>query len=361
MKKIIFNLLFVILIKCYHGYAREMLLDGSNKNYMISSIIPSSDGNPLRYMIFNLFDNNLNTTVAVNSKYKPYKEDAFPYFRIVFKEPYKIDKIVIYNGYQKSDELYSKNSRAKDILITVLNHIEKEKNKKYSVSIETNFLLNDTKEPQVIDLPDVSGDYWIVNFKSTYPGSGSDDICISEIEFWYKGEKYEVKNLEEAKKEYLQARRRHELDGLQDTYHSLTRIGYELDYKDKIFSLWKKLGVDVDKLYLYYPPEVERVDLYIKFARESIFSFSGDITALKKDDKIIRNFKGKNKYWLFDDLYVKKSLMKIGEWKIDEYGRIWMKVGKGEWKWYRRRFPDTDFGEVRGANVMYDEDPFGIW
>ncbi|URA09907.1 hypothetical protein [Thermospira aquatica] len=38
---------------------------------------------------------------------------------------------------------------------------------------------------------------------STYPGTHYNDTCISEIEFWYKGKKYEIANLEEAKREYL--------------------------------------------------------------------------------------------------------------------------------------------------------------
>ncbi|MCX7820376.1 MAG: hypothetical protein N2258_01720, partial [Brevinematales bacterium] len=246
MRGLILVFLILSLVKSYNIYAREMLLDGSNRDYLISSVIPSSDVNPLKYMIFNLFDNNLATTVAVNSKYNPYKEVKFPYFRIWFKKLYKVDKIVIYNGFQKNDELYFKNCRGKEISITVLNYTDKEKVDEYSISIETNILLNDTKEPQAINLPDVSGEHWIIDFQSTYPGSVYDDICISEIEFWYKGKKYEVANLEKAKKEYIELRRREiiwQCSGV-DVAHSL---GIK-DNIDNVTNRLKEVGIEVDKL-----------------------------------------------------------------------------------------------------------------
>ncbi len=327
MRRIIGSFLFIILLISNYGYTREILIDGKNEDYLLSCIIPSYDENPLRYMIFNLFDNNLATTIAINSKYIPYRQEVkFPYFRIIFKKPYKVDKIVIYNGFQKSDELYYKNERAKEISITVLNYTDKKKEEKYSVSIETNFLLIDSKEGQVFILPDVSGEHWIIDVHSTYPGTLYDDICISEIEFWYKGEKYEVKNLEQAKREYLNMLREEiwrsvivyakPFGDTEEKSIEMTPLIFEP--MEGLRRRWKELGVDVERIKMekyFHSDGQEWTECWINFIEEKKKDFKGRIIAEGKKKS------GKKMEWI-----------PIGEWKIDEYANLWIKIGKGKWK-----------------------------
>jgi len=356
MKRVIFSLLLIVMILCdCYVYTKELLLDGKSDGYMVSCIIPSPDGNPLKYMIFNLFDNDLKTAIAVNSKYKPYKEAKFPYFRIWFKKPYPVDKIVIYNGFQKSDELYFKNGRAKLVSLYVLNHTEKVKGKEYSISLETNILLDDVKDPQVINLPNVSGEHWVIHFQSTYPGTGSDDICISEMELWYKGEKYEVVNLEEAKREYLGL-----LRDRAERYMGQISVygGYEVIYKkgetkEKIFGSWSRLGINTNVLFGYELPEGYRENtgkfftyLYVIGAKE----LSSGNTTFSRGSICIGRKKVEEDEEVPHDMGMDKSVI-IGEYKIDPYGNIWIKIGKGKWKRSLDiNFKGTDLGEIESTS-----------
>ncbi len=91
--------------------------------------------------------------------------------------PSRADTLVIRNGYQASNALYSGNLRLKDVLISV------------NGGKATKVRLADAKKAQTIDLGGVSGATTIrVTIVSTYPskktavaGTPFDDAAISEI------------------------------------------------------------------------------------------------------------------------------------------------------------------------------------
>jgi len=72
--------------------------------------------NETRYSAKNLFDDKLSTCWATKFiKSKNYEEDIS--LKITFQEPIYLKSIQIYNGFQKSEELYYNNQRAKKIYI----------------------------------------------------------------------------------------------------------------------------------------------------------------------------------------------------------------------------------------------------
>ncbi len=191
--KIIFYTSIILLISSYANiYSLEMEINGTfSKYYNNNPGCIVNDDTPLKYMPFNLFDNNLNTAVAINITNKqPLDEVKGPYFHLQFKNNYSIDRIDIKNGFDINNILYNKNSRAKEIIISFLtNNIE---------LFATNIVLQDISNVQSINFKiPILFNMISIYVYSSYPGTKYDDICLSKIEFWYKGEKYRVANVED--------------------------------------------------------------------------------------------------------------------------------------------------------------------
>lgn len=268
-----------------------------------------------------------------------------------------VDKIVIYNGYCKSQELWKMNNRIKKIGIQVSYIINKKfgnfyfeeelKDIVYNEILITNYLTNR-----------IAGISFFI--LSTYPGTKYDDTCISEIEFWYKGKKYEVANLEEAKKEFLNNLRKEARSILTGYMAPFADGGAGLGESVILVSLeelqarWRKLGIDVDKI------NMEKFDIYedevdINYPKAGSYTmcwirFVG-MDGVINDKKVLKDFKGKIVAEGKEKVRGRTKLITIGEWKIDENAVVWIKVGKGEWKRAKRdrwriSTEDTDLGKL---------------
>lgn len=303
--------------------ALDMALDGKNDDLFNQTIIQSEVGDPLEYINFNVLDSNLNTAVAININSRSDEETKNPFFRVILKENYLFDKVIFYNGLQKSDTLYNHNSRAKEIAIKLIDLsyekaiggtynkvIYDEEGKEVRVNIvstlifETNLELSDTKEKQLFEFSEVKGNYWIVEVLSTYPGSKYNDICISEIEFWDKGEKYNVTNLEEAKNEYYRMY-------VQRYFDSYAHGGM---FKDLNESGYRKILKITE--WNYDKPE----DRYI-------------VVVLLKDGTILLKWGFKPGYEINGKLVYRNYPQKIiGNWKFEKDGSLWIKLQNDKWK-----------------------------
>jgi hypothetical protein len=88
-------------------------------------------------------------------------------------EPLTFSKIFIQNGYHKSEALYYKNSRVKELVVS-------------SITGETyTFTLEDVMQTQLLELPDpITSKDVVLRIESVYPGSTYSDTVISTIKFF---------------------------------------------------------------------------------------------------------------------------------------------------------------------------------
>ena len=331
------KLIIVIILFCinYKIYASLIYISGNYHDYFNQTITPIDNGDPNEYNIFNLFDNNLKTAVALNLKYRHKEEIEAPFFRVIFKNKYNIDRLVIYNGFQFNDELYKKNSRAREIKITFFNKntiyvkegeiyndvIIDEKGKERKVKYEnsdifiTNCVLLDTKEKQIVEFPEVKENNLKVDVISVYPGAKYDDICLSKIEFWDKGEKYKVSNLEEAKKEYVKMYINDALGWFTNGFNI-----YKLNNEGSR-ELMKITGWNI---------KVEEIHFF-----HATFGNNGSII-------ISAPYSEEGKTEWFKEI-------NVGNWKFDGEGRLWIKLKNGQWKFSRNSA--TYVGRGMGINT----------
>ncbi|QJR22455.1 hypothetical protein BREVNS_1705 [Brevinematales bacterium NS] len=277
-------------------------LDGTFKDVFENKpgcIVPHTD--PLRYMVFNAFDGDVSTAVVVNILYKHFLDSVKgPYFDIQLKNFITIDEVRIVNGYQKNMELYFKNSRAKDIKFYFIDYSRPSNSFPYTERGEKEFTLKDTTNVQVIKIsPAVTFNGMTVHILSTYPGTTYDDTCISEIEFWYRGQKYEVANLEEAKREFVRKRKERVLKILLGGPER--REGYSFNWM---------CGLS----YITFTRTVkERGEFFIQACVDSRGAFVTNWEqAPDGAEMIITNIRG--------------------EWRFDEEGIFWTRVKGKDWK-----------------------------
>jgi hypothetical protein len=323
MKTII---IFCLLIIGCNLYSEGMEINGNDKDYLNQTIVVPDNGDPNEYNIFNLFDNNQRTTLAINLKYKFDDEIKVPFFRVIFNDQYNIDQLVLYNGFQRSEDLYTQNCRVKEIQITfftksiinatneIYNDIIIDKTGKeqkviyvYTNMVTTNCILLDSKEKQIIYFPKSSkANNLVINVLSTYPGTKYDDICISKLEFWDQGQKYEVTNLEEAKKDFI---------GLYDNnaylyLHSGNIIKGSYMSEERYKKIINLTGWKYDK------PEARYITVvFLKNGRIRVGWYYKTETIIE-DINVGRNYPSKE----------------IGSWKFDNLGRLWIKLDNGDWK-----------------------------
>jgi ankyrin repeat protein len=105
-------------------------------------------------------------------EYLEYKFD----FTNVKKTDYAINKIIVYNGYLKSEALWKANSRVKKLKIYLNN------------KIHTAITLKDSQEMQIIDIPDIlfeAKKVYIIRCQilDVFEGSKYKDTAISELQF----------------------------------------------------------------------------------------------------------------------------------------------------------------------------------
>ncbi len=102
------------------------------------------------------------------------------YITITFDKKYCIEEFTINAGYQKTHDLYLKNSRPKEITLT------------FADSTSETHVLEDVDKAQSIELScPVMTDEVVITINSVYPGTTYEDTAIAEIDFTaYPSENY---------------------------------------------------------------------------------------------------------------------------------------------------------------------------
>ncbi len=192
MKKIFLTLIVLGYLNPVHAadtrnYAHEAIdtkfMTVSAKVLSLRTLIDRKE--PTRYSVRNLFDGN--KVSAWVTKYNEKDVEMLPtdngLLRIIFQEPVYVKSLTIRNGYQKTNDLYRANQRVKSL------NIEKVIPGGRSYPLDTTVQLKDSMEEQEISL--TAG--WtqsinlfktkeiIINILDVYPGTKSDDLCISEM------------------------------------------------------------------------------------------------------------------------------------------------------------------------------------
>ena len=91
---------------------------------------------------------------------------------LTFEENSLVEGIIIYAGYQKSEELYQKNSRPKQITLT------------FSDGTELIYELEDVNDAQIISFADgIAAESITITIDSVYEGTAYEDTVITEICF----------------------------------------------------------------------------------------------------------------------------------------------------------------------------------
>jgi hypothetical protein len=340
-----------------------------------------------RFTVFNLFDGKTNTCWAEGVKgngagtngemvwnedfsYVVERNGVGEYIQI-WSKPFAVDKVVIYNGYQKSFQLFSANNRVKRIGIlarvelkpfpTNFNDLPlSERNKIWKSSIRdiiTNVQLEDKMGGQEIILK-LSN---VINLRftilSTYPGTTYDDTCISEIEFWYQGQKYEVANLEQAKREFVRKRKREKVWGVvmggiyvvewrgskeKSIYGYLTSEGEVIETGDRNYWIHDMVyrTMVVKKTNNYgWRNDVWGCDLEWEIREDGFYYRVREGDMKRQINELKRQGYGVFSYPDEIKKQIRKGWEKIekgkvvGKWKVDSYGNLWMDMGKG-WQIY---------------------------
>jgi hypothetical protein len=253
-----------------------------------------------------LIDNDLKT--AINFKIDREDEEGnFARFEIRFNfKDYLIDRIVIYNGYQKSDELFLKNARVKNLGL----NFQKDKYDNMDFpenTFYTNLILGDIKEGQIIDFKNAIR-FNNVSFiiESTYPGTKYEDIAISEIEFWYQGKKYEVANL----KKVMEKHKEISIKANKNCFPQIPIIAF-FDEASPFSETLKKIGIKDLEEYCYIEFRVSDKIIYY-YLKGKLF----------KDNKQFSKIKNINY----------KNGIPIGEWYFNEFGLPFFKLKGMEWQ-----------------------------
>ena len=170
---------------------------------------------PGRYAPVNLFDGDVATCFAVEAIRKNVITDSIG-VTVLFNKPVNIDEIKIANGFAKSQKTFDENTRLKKLNLYIFKPEGKQQGKD-SYILET-IELKDVKAYQNVKL---SREYFTKKiemgigsssgelsgrepgkYQIFYGGTKYYDICISEIEFYYKGKKVTLTNADKIKKDY---------------------------------------------------------------------------------------------------------------------------------------------------------------
>lgn len=334
---------FLIINSCY---SQKMFIDGNNAWNLDQSVVKSDNGDVLYYFTFNLFDDNSNTAIALNSNVMVNK-DGNSYFRILLLKSIIVDRIVILNGYCKSINTYSNNNRVKELKFefssveriivsngvyneTIINDKgQAEKIKfEYKKVYDTNIILNDNGVFQDVSIGKLSNFNSIdVTIMDTYPGIKYDDTCISEIEFWYQGKKYEVANLEQAKKDFLARYKKELLNWLPVNLPHYIKYSETNRFKKTIENKGLK-------------EEVKAIE-FDKNGGIFIYPESVKMVVVRKDGTYELN---------------RKARIKLGDWKIGVNAEIMVKLNGGSWettgdyKFFRGTFLEMDYHNEEGLS-----------
>jgi len=237
---------------------------------------------PGKYSPVNAFDGDPSTCFAEDTS------DNGLSIKVRFKEPIHLDEINIMDGFTKSKEYFYKNNRIKEVKVIFYfakNRIGEEIIKlKDQMEFQKLKLKNDYKVDFI---------YLYSMGENIYKGTKYDDTCITEIEFYYKGKKVEIKNTEQLQKDYLDRLNKDYHRGLEDhTYYFTPK-----NDRTHIIKFYK--NGTIDYLSSVYNPGWE-----VKFRKDKKFRLSDHI---------------QYRYWKLEDLKLYMRNNKDTKWKLMKF------------------------------------------
>jgi len=233
---------------------------------------------PGKYSPVNAFDSDSTTCFAEGRKKSGIS------FYLVFTKNIKIDEIRILNGFGKSEKLYRENNRIKEFRISL--------SKNAKISEEEVFILKDENRYQTLKLKKEYVTDYVYMYslgENAYRGTKYDDTCISEVQFYYRGNKIEINNIKELQKDYL--------NRLKQEYH----IGLE------------------NRPY-YFTPKNDRTHV-IQFHKNGTIAYvysvynPGEDVTFRKDKKFNLSRYLPYKYWKLKGLELYMSKKRDGNWE----------------------------------------------
>jgi len=337
-------------------YFISILLIGTNRFFSLEkvklSLSLSGSGyfNPsvvIGYYPFNVVDNDLSTCVAMKSNY------GFQWFLLCFDKKIEIDEIVIYNGYQKNSNVYMKNNRVKEIIIKGYQV------KPFAVILSNHYTLLDQWGPQRITFPQsifITGmDFTIL---STYPGTAYEDTCISEIEFWCKGQKYEIADLEKSRREFLANWREERLRSILGT------IANVYDREPDVYVYFGSGEIVEVESPDYFIHDMVRKNMEARGVRELSWTNRGNwVLSWRLEGGKLMYRLTEVKGGVIKNWQEIRPVKKVGEWEIDKSGTIFIREVGGQWEmikpdeWLTKKYgkkweglPDEAFSDEFSAN-----------
>lgn len=263
--------------------------------------------------VVNLIDGD-SRTYSINDISVKYKLEAV--FKVNFRDQVPVDLMKIQNIPEGINDVCP----AKDIVIRAYATDGRILEKIY----EKEAVLK-SGESTVIRLnQNIAALKWEIAVRSVYGnvGAEADKTGVAEIEFWAGGEKYVPSNLDELKKKYYDDEREANAYGVNTRFSSVKEFSFK-ENTQKINKRFSSLGIR--------PDEMERSKtndriLFIQMTTNT--PFDGKIYAGKKNGRM-------KKAWNKQTGERKVSFaepIQIGEWKVDERGYFWIKIGNGQWK-----------------------------
>mgnify|MGYP001490768035 CR=1 FL=1 len=265
----------------------------SNEDQLVEYISPGESvyvleewKSPGKYSPIMAFDGNSSTCFAEDTS------DNRLNIMLRFRKEILIDEIRIINGFSKSEDLFQKNNRIRNLML----EFAIEKSEVYRSIGEEKFVLKDQMNFQSLKLAkSYQTNYVQVGStgENPYKGMKYDDTCITEIEFYYKGKKIEINNTDQLQKDYLDRLNRDYRIVLEDrTYHFTPK-----NDRTHVIEFYKNGTIG-----------------YV----ESVYN-PGEEVYFKKD----KNFKLSKflpyKYWKLENLHLYMKNEKDSEWKLMKF------------------------------------------
>jgi len=279
----------------------------------------------------------------------------------MWSSPHSVDKIIIYNGDQKDKGMFFARHRVKEMGIFVQemlrffpsNYVElprevqrrmwKERVRERLIHVK----LKDKMGAQAIPLNASNVTYIRFTILSTYPGTNYDETAISEIEFWYRGQKDTIIQMEKSKETLLEEWKEAQWERM---------LGYVVDvHPGGVRDMSVYFGVG--EIF-----EVEGAEYAIHDMVRRSMEAEGfqEISWTNAEAESVLCWKldgGKLMYQVTDmkGAAIKnwqeiRPIKKIGEWRMDENGVIFIREIGGEWErmsaeeWLTKRYGDYEGG-----------------
>jgi hypothetical protein len=242
---------------------------------------------------------------------------------ILFSKSYPVDKTVFVNG----DVSNTNYLRVKELRVLTYEKGTLDGKEITNEITNGNITLLNTAERQEFNTDKSIGAFkWRFEIVSAYPDdSGVDEslAALNEIEFWDNGAKYSITNLEAVKIKFIEGYRENQLGWISNMFYFMREVTF-IGTPETFAGRWTNLGVNVENMELI----VKDADLklHIEFVPDE--KYEGRILTGKREGQI--KAETNNNAWVKRYHFV--DSVELGRWKIDEQGRLWIKIGNGEWK-----------------------------